>query len=117
MPSSDHQSDSIAGSQPSQRELYEKALALKEQNSSLDFTIWYEPELKAHGVRFSNAYLLELEEQGRFPRRVSLGDRRRGWVASEVIAYIKRRIEERDQAAEKRRQLTRPGCEANKRAA
>jgi predicted DNA-binding transcriptional regulator AlpA len=32
------------------------------------------------GVTFSNPYRLELEAQGKFPKRVKLGERRYGYV-------------------------------------
>jgi prophage regulatory protein len=64
--------------------------------------------LKAMGVYFSNPWLLKLEAEGTFPKRISLGARRVHWVLSEVQDYIARRIAQRDVAAETRRRLARP---------
>jgi prophage regulatory protein len=40
--------------------------------------------------------LRELEQEGRFPRRVRLGERACAWVESEVAAWVAARIAERD---------------------
>ena len=47
-------------------------------------------------VPFSRAHLIRLERDGRFPRRVKLGECRVGWLESEIDAWIESRIAERD---------------------
>ena len=39
-------------------------------------------------VPFSAQHILRLEKQGKFPRRIKLGERRVGWRASEIEAWI-----------------------------
>jgi prophage regulatory protein len=53
-------------------------------------------DLRDLGIRYSRVHLARLEKLGKFPRSVPLGENRRAWVESEVIAFIKSRIAERD---------------------
>jgi len=43
------------------------------------------------GIRFSNVWLLELEQRGKFPKRVRLGERRFGWLEHEIDRWIEQR--------------------------
>jgi prophage regulatory protein len=43
------------------------------------------------GVNFSNPHRWELERTGRFPKRVRLGDRRYGYLESEIDNFIAQR--------------------------
>src|SRR5690349_6135617 len=103
MPTSKHGSKSPVDDQ---RQLFAQQKHQDVASLDLTLTIWGRSDLKARGINFSDAWLLDLEKQGRFPKRVSLGDRRVGWVASEVLDYIRSRIEQRDEAAAKRREMT-----------
>ncbi len=49
-------------------------------------------------VGYSPMHLWRLEKADRFPRRVKLGPNSVGWVSTEIDAWIKGRIEERDAA-------------------
>lgn len=39
-------------------------------------------------VPYSPQYILKLEKRGRFPKRIRLGERRVGWLLSDVEAWI-----------------------------
>lgn len=65
--------------------------------------------LKALGVTFSNAWLLRLEADNRFPRRISLGSRKCCWLLTEIRSFISERAAVREASAIKRRRITRPG--------
>jgi predicted DNA-binding transcriptional regulator AlpA len=47
-------------------------------------------DLERLGVKFSNAWLLKLEQRGDFPRRLSIGGRETVWLLTEVKAAITR---------------------------
>jgi prophage regulatory protein len=47
-------------------------------------------------VPFSRAHLIRLEQDGKFPRRVKLGECRVAWIEAEVDEWIENRIAERD---------------------
>lgn len=47
-------------------------------------------------VLYSPQHIARLEAQGKFPRRVKLGQCRVGWVESEVLEWLRERIAERD---------------------
>ena len=47
-------------------------------------------------VLYSFAHIDRLEAAGKFPKRVRLGQNRVGWVESEIIEWIKRKIWKRD---------------------
>jgi prophage regulatory protein len=49
-------------------------------------------------VLYSPAHIDRLEKAGRFPKRVQLGPCRVGWVESEVLAWLRERIQARDGA-------------------
>jgi len=46
-------------------------------------------------VPYSRQHIKRLEDEGKFPLRVSLGDHRVGWVATEVEEWIQNRIRTR----------------------
>jgi prophage regulatory protein len=48
------------------------------------------------GIRFTDVHLRRLEIQGRFPKRIHIGENRIGWVEAEVDQYIRDRMAERD---------------------
>jgi prophage regulatory protein len=63
-------------------------------SSGTRFIAW--PELKPR-VPYTRQHLGRLEAAGRFPRRVRLGANGRvAWLESEIEAWIKARIAERD---------------------
>jgi len=47
-------------------------------------------------VLYSPQHIARLEAAGQFPKRVRLGHNRVGWVESEVIEWLDRRIAERN---------------------
>ena len=47
-------------------------------------------------VLYSPAHIARLEEAGKFPKRVRLGQGRVGWVEAEVDEWLLARIAERD---------------------
>ena len=48
-------------------------------------------------VLYSPQHIARLEAVGRFPKRVQLGVNRVGWVEEEVLDWLQRRIDARDQ--------------------
>ena len=44
-------------------------------------------DLKARGIPFTNKHLLKLEADGKFPKRVKLGEQTNAWVEEEIDAY------------------------------
>lgn len=48
-------------------------------------------------VPFTRQHVLRLEKEGKFPRRIQLGENRVGWLISEIDAWISARIAQRDQ--------------------
>jgi len=46
--------------------------------------------------KYSRAQRWRMEKEGRFPKRVVLGERRIAWVADEVDDWIAQRVAERD---------------------
>ncbi|MGK7057864.1 helix-turn-helix transcriptional regulator [Bradyrhizobium sp. 1050_B9_N1_2] len=53
-------------------------------------------ELKKR-IPYSNVHIWRLEQSGRFPKRIKIGDHRVGWDLDEVIAWIEDRKAERSQ--------------------
>ena len=47
-------------------------------------------------VLYSPQHISRLEAAGEFPKRVQLGPSRVGWVEDEVLAWLQKRIDERD---------------------
>ena len=50
-------------------------------------------------VCYSPQHIARMEKEGKFPKRVQLGQNRVGWVEAEVDEWIKARIAERDMSA------------------
>lgn len=48
-------------------------------------------------VLYSPQHIARLEAAGQFPKRVQLGVNRVGWVEDEVLEWLQKRIEARDQ--------------------
>ena len=58
-----------------------------------DITIWRLPEVMAHtGLSRSNIY--DKVSNGEFPPPINLGLRAVGWIADEVVQWIRDRIDE-----------------------
>lgn len=51
-------------------------------------------------VLYSPQHIQRLEDAGRFPRRVRLGQSRVGWIEQEVLDWLAERIRERDKTNE-----------------
>lgn len=47
-------------------------------------------------VLYSFAHIDRLEKAGKFPKRVTLGPNRVGWIEQEILDWIKNLVEERD---------------------
>ncbi len=47
-------------------------------------------------VLYSFAHIERLEKAGKFPKRVTLGPNRVGWIEQEILDWIKNLVEERD---------------------
>jgi predicted DNA-binding transcriptional regulator AlpA len=54
--------------------------------------------LRTLGIPFSNAHLLRLESEGRFPRRMSIGTRNTFWLLAEIRAFIADRASDQARA-------------------
>jgi prophage regulatory protein len=48
------------------------------------------------GIPYSKVHLWRLERDGKFPKRVPLGQSRHGWLDSEIDGWITARMAERD---------------------
>jgi prophage regulatory protein len=46
---------------------------------------------ETRGIGYTRRHLYTLEDQGKFPKRVSLGENRVGWIESEVDDWIRER--------------------------
>ena len=46
-------------------------------------------------VLYSPQHIARLEKAGKFPKRVSLGPNRVGWVLDEVLEWLQQRLDER----------------------
>ena len=47
-------------------------------------------------VLYSPQHLARLEKAGQFPKRVTLGPNRVGWVESEVLDWLQERLDRRE---------------------
>jgi prophage regulatory protein len=56
-------------------------------------------DLNAVGISYCSTHLARLEVQGKFPKRVRIGENRIAWVAAEIEAWIDARIAERAEAS------------------
>lgn len=52
-------------------------------------------ELKAYGVLLGRRQVDRLESEGRFPKRVPIGEWRVGWVTDEIKAWVDAKIQAR----------------------
>lgn len=52
--------------------------------------------LRERGIRYSPAHLWRLWNAGQFPRPMKLSRSRNAWLESEIDAWIKARVAERD---------------------
>jgi prophage regulatory protein len=56
-------------------------------------------ELKGFGINYCRPHIWRLEREGKFPRRVPIGEARIAWVESEIVAWQQQRIKVRDEKA------------------
>lgn len=54
------------------------------------------PGLAMLGVPYSKRQLARLEAEGKFPKRVAIGEKMVGWVTDEIIAHVDRWVAARD---------------------
>jgi len=59
-------------------------------------------------VPYTSQHIQRLENEGKFPRRVKLGDNRVGWVLSEVEEWLEVRMAARPRVTPAERQEGRP---------
>jgi prophage regulatory protein len=53
-------------------------------------------ELKAvFGIKYTRQWLTKLEAEGKFPRRVFIGEARIAWIESEIAAWIAAKMKAR----------------------
>jgi prophage regulatory protein len=52
-------------------------------------------DLRGRGIPLGNRQLARLEAAGKFPRRVYFSERRVGWLAEEIDAYMAAKIANR----------------------
>jgi prophage regulatory protein len=48
------------------------------------------------GIPYSKVHLWRLEREGKFPRRVQLGENRHGWLESEIDDWVLERMAARN---------------------
>lgn len=48
-------------------------------------------------IPYSRQHIKRLEDEGKFPVRVQLGEHRVGWILDEVEGWVARRVRERDE--------------------
>lgn len=56
-------------------------------------------ELREHGVPFSRTHVYRLESNGKFPKRVPIGESRVGWVEEEIDDHVEKQIKRRSTRA------------------
>lgn len=56
-------------------------------------------ELPAKGITYSRNYIDRLIKEDRFPKPIFLSPRRRAFLESEIDAWIKARVDQRDEVA------------------
>jgi predicted DNA-binding transcriptional regulator AlpA len=59
--------------------------------------IGYKRLSEVYGIDFSRRHLARMEAEGRFPIRITLGDRTIRWVVSEIDAWLASKMLERGQ--------------------
>lgn len=52
--------------------------------------------LKERGIKLSPRQLHRKQKAGTFPKAVKVGEQTKAWVADEIDAWVKARIEERE---------------------
>lgn len=57
--------------------------------------IGYKRLSEVYGIDFSRRHLARMEAEGRFPIRVTLGDRTIRWVVAEIEEWLASRMSER----------------------
>jgi prophage regulatory protein len=56
----------------------------------------YHADLKAYGITFNRSTIWRMERDGKFPKRVPIGESRVGWIEDEIKAWMQARIEARN---------------------
>lgn len=56
-------------------------------------------ELPAKGITYSRNYIDRLIKEDRFPKPIFLSPRRRAFLETEIDAWIKARVDQRDEVA------------------
>ncbi|MER9936147.1 AlpA family phage regulatory protein [Mesorhizobium sp. M0088] len=56
-------------------------------------------DLPSKGITYSRNYIDRLIKEGKFPKPVFLSARRRAFLESEIDAWVKARVDQRDEVA------------------
>lgn len=84
----------IANSRPRQRET--KAPDVTNSTAKVPCKLVTFEELKeTYSIPLGRRQIDRLENAGKFPKRLPIGERRVAWVASEIEAYVEQRIAQR----------------------
>ena len=70
---------------------------LSTQPTATAATLWLMSQDIQNYAPYSLVHIRRLEAQGKFPKRIKLGDNRIAWRRDEVEAWVDARIAERDQ--------------------
>ncbi len=63
-----------------------------------NFTLMTRDDLKSLGINYANSTLIEHEKKGKFPKRITLSDRKVAWVRSEIDQWFRQKMDERLEA-------------------
>jgi prophage regulatory protein len=50
---------------------------------------------ETRGITYTRRHLYTMENEGKFPRRVALGENRVGWIESEVDSWLQEKADSR----------------------
>lgn len=70
------------------RQLQTKALEATNSTAVLRKLVTFDDLKETYSIPYGRRQIDRLEKAGKFPRRVPIGERRVGWVASEIEAHI-----------------------------
>ncbi|MBC8271041.1 MAG: AlpA family phage regulatory protein [Gammaproteobacteria bacterium] len=66
-------------------------------NDTLAIDRW--PAVSARAGYISKSHVEKLEREGKFPKSIKIGARAKGWLRSEITAWIEAKVAERDEAS------------------
>lgn len=74
-----------------------KTAAMLFSNGDIEMRILSKRQLKEL-VLYSPQHVARLEKAGAFPKRVTLGPNRVGWVEAEILSWLQERLDRRESA-------------------